>query len=189
MLVAAVLTLSGVFCVHASEKGTQATFSDFKLPQYNDKGQLMFVLYGVSGYSSGIHIFLKDVLIDVVKSTVADIDNVADMKEAKVYAIDTDTMEVVRFWMRKPHCEALIASPEAVFDRVNQTIKGDDKIMFRSRFLDIDGVGFDGENQNRTIHIRKNVKVVVRYQFALLKKTAEQAAAKASENHGKIEEK
>jgi len=153
-----VLTVS----VRAEQEAGNAKLSDFKLPQYNEKGRLVFILYGKSGYSAGINVFLEQVMIDMVQSTVKDIDTVKDLSAAVLYPIDANPEEVLKFWLDKPHCAALIAAPSAIFDRAAQTVKGDRTIRLRSPTIDVDGEGFDGEYAGRTLHIRKNVTIVVR---------------------------
>lgn len=132
----------------------------------------MFILYGKSCHSAGINIFIEQVLIDLAQSNVKDIDSIKDFQDLVIYGIDAPTSEVVKFWADKQHTAALIAAPDAVFDRAKQSIKGDKQIYFRSPSIDIDGEGFDGDHTSKTIHIRKNVHMTVRSQFANLKGNA-----------------
>ncbi len=165
----------GVF----ADDGAAATFVDFKAPQYEvGTGKLMFIVYGKSGHSSGINIFLNDVLLDMVKNNVKDIDNIKDLKDLKLYEIGTGRLDVYEFWRQLPHCEALIYSIEAIYNRNNQTISSDKMIKFRSRMLDVDGVGFDGSYFSKELHIRKNVKVILRPEFFRNQKNDKNKAVK-----------
>ncbi|MDD3117742.1 MAG: hypothetical protein PHQ27_01060 [Victivallales bacterium] len=139
-----------------------AKLTDFKLPQYSEGGKLVFILYGESGYAAGINVFLEKVVIDLVQSSIKDIDSVHDLQGVELYPLGTSAAEIAAFWADKPYAAALIYSPTAVFDRSTNTIKGDRDVHFRSRLLDIDGEGFDGDYQSKTIHIRKNVQIEIR---------------------------
>jgi len=160
------LLLTGTFMVRGESDTTSAKLSDFKLPQYDKEGKLIFILYGKGGNSAGINIFLENVLIDLVKSNIKDIDLVKDFQDLKIYPLQESTSNIIAFWKDKPHCTAIITAPLAVFDRSSRTVKGDREIKFRSLFLDIDGEGFDGDYDSKTLHIRKNVRMTVRTQFA-----------------------
>ncbi len=170
--------------------GPAATFVDFKAPQYEaGTGKLIFIVYGKSGHSSGINIFLDDLLLDMVKNDVKDIDKIKDLTNLKLYDIGTGRLDVYNYWRLLPHCDALIYSIEAVYNRNNQTISSDKQIKFRSRMLDIDGVGFDGSYFSKELHIRKDVKVVLRPEFFSNKddviKKAVKPAAKTETNTSK----
>lgn len=158
--------------LRAEKDNSSAAFTDFKLPQYDEKGKLMFILYGKSGHAVGINVELENVLVDLIRSSVRDIDTVKDFSGLTLYPINTPTVDVVKFWADKLHCEALIWSPSAVFDRSTNIIRGNDKVMFRSPALDIDGVGFDAESASKSIHLRKNVKVVIRTELVPRAKAA-----------------
>lgn len=164
-----ILTITVIFFAammgRAEKDNSSAAFSDFKLPQYDEKGKLMFILYGRSGYAVGINVNLENVLVDMIRRNMTDIDGIKDLSRLTLYPIDSTRAQVLEFWKGQPHSDALVWSPTAVFDRSANIIKGNDKVMFRSRFIDIDGIGFDGDSKSKTIHLRKDVKVVVRSEM------------------------
>ena len=55
--------------------------------------------------------------------------------------------------------DIVITTPEAFYDRVADTVKGDKDVHYRSLQMDADGVGFNVSNLNKTIHIEKDVKM------------------------------
>ena len=156
--------LLAAFPLHGAETTDMANarLSDFKLPQYNEAGKLVFILYGKSGYAAGINIFLENVLINLVQSNIKDIDAVRDLQHLDVYPLGSPAATITKFWADKSYCAALIYTSSAVYDRSTKTIKGDKDIHFRSQFLDIDGKGFDTDYNSKTIHIRKNVRIEIR---------------------------
>ena len=157
--------LAGPVAVWAGKDTLTADFADFKLPQYDDKGKLIFILYGKNGKTVGVTVVLDHILLDLVRRDVVDIDTVKDFSAIVPYPLDTPRQTVLNFWLKYPHSQALIATSNATFDRVANSIKGGEKVMFRSAMLDIDGVGFDADYVTKTIHIRKDVKMVVRYDL------------------------
>lgn len=151
-----------------------AILEDFKLPEYDAKtGKLQFVLYGEKAKTPGVMIYLDGVLVDVVKEDIKDINDVKDLKGIKLYKIGSPESFVKDFWKDKDHSQALIETPQAVYDRSIKVVKGNKEIHLRSPMIDVDGVGFDADYASKIIHIRKQVKVVLRMD-AIEKKQQEQ---------------
>ena len=46
-----------------------------------------------------------------------------------------------------------------------KVLRGDTPAFFRSREMDIDGVGFDADYENKLIHIRSKVRMVIRPEY------------------------
>jgi hypothetical protein len=59
----------------------------------------------------------------------------------------------------------VVTTPSAVYDRPNNMITGNQWIKYRSKEMDLDGVGFDIDQTKQTIHIRSGVKVVIKDKF------------------------
>jgi len=169
--------LLGATAAWAEKDTSSAAFSEFKLPQYDEKGKLIFILYGKNGKTVGVTVVLDEVLMDLIRRDVTDIEAVKDFSGMVPYPLDTPRATVINFWKKYTHSQALIATSNATFDRVANTIKGGEKVMFRSEMLDIDGIGFDADYVSKTIHIRKDVKVVVRYDLVPKPEKQETAAA------------
>ena len=158
----ALLLSRGEVC---AQENTTAAFTRFKMPQYDTQGKLKFIIYGSSGHMAGVSIFLNDLLVDLLEDNIKDIDDVGDLDKVEIYDINEDTAKVIEFWSHLPHTQALIYSLDAVYNRTSQTLNSDKKLKFRSRFVDVDGVGFDGSYFSGELHIRSKVKVVIRSGF------------------------
>jgi len=62
-----------------------------------------------------------------------------------------------------------VATPIAVYDKSTNTVSGNKKITYRSKEIDVDGIGFDVDNEKKILHIRSNVKVVIKGDLSSLK--------------------
>ena len=67
----------------------------------------------------------------------------------------------------------VLSSPEIFYNQSTRFISGNQPIHFRSEGFDADGVGFDASQVSDSLHLRKDVKLVIRsfdqsgYSFAL----------------------
>ena len=161
--IAAALALFAGAAFAAEDAGASATLDAFILPEYH-KGdnRLQCILYGEKAINQGAFITLKNPLLDIVRDNIKDINAVSNYQGVKLYPISLPTEEVKVFWHGKDHSRALISSPAAIYDRTTKMLRGDDLVFFRSPGIDIDGVGFDVNDETRFIHIRTKVRVVVR---------------------------
>ncbi len=145
------------------DAGTSAVLQNFILPEYKKAdNRLQCILYGDKAVNLGALIDLKNPLLDIVQDDIKNINDVSNLQGTVLYPINEPTPAVKAFWSDKPHSKALISSPTAQYDRTTKILKGDDLVHFRSPGVDIDGVGFDAENERKFIHIRSKVKVIVR---------------------------
>ena len=184
LLVTRVLFLSSL--LFGEEGGTSTTLTNFALPEFSqDTGKLQFILYGDKAEAVGPIIKLSNVLVDLVKEDIQQVNDVTDFSKLKVYKIDEKTPQIIVFWNSKPHCKAIIQTSQAVYDRTTKTANGKEKIFFRSPFMDIDGVGFDTDYVNQIIHVRNKVKVVIRQSIS--KATNQQEDRTPKSGGGKIE--
>lgn len=177
ILFAALFLLSPVLQAR-SDKGITATFGDVMLPHYKDGKYLQFILYGKRTVSLGATVTLYDPLIDIADKDLPDVEVIEQMDKIsspdpkvgkikkldpnRIYPLHTDYGIVRQFWARFPHSKAVITSDVAIYDKIKKTLTGEGYVYFRSRDMDIDGVGFDASQKAKFIYIRKNVRVVYR---------------------------
>jgi len=135
---------------------------DFKFPHYKENGQLLLIIYGQNVKNEGILIKLQELLVDFVKEKLDKTKSVKDFRKIELYKLNETNANIEKFWKDKEHTQAFIKSNSAVINRRNEVITGEEKIIFRSPFMDIDGVGYDFDYSNQKIHIRSKVKVNLR---------------------------
>ena len=147
----------------AEDAGTSATLDSFILPEYHKAdNRLQCILYGEKAINQGAFITLRNPLLDIIRDNIKDINDVSNYQGITLYSIDLDSTEIKSFWKGKDHSRGLISAPSAIYDRTTKMLRGDDLVHFRSPGMDIDGVGFDVNDETRFIHIRTKVRVVVR---------------------------
>jgi len=147
----------------SEDAGTSAVLDNFILPEYRKAdNRLQCILYGDKAVNLGAIINLKNPLVDIVQDEIKNINDVKNLQGTVLYPIEEPTPSVRKFWSDKTHSKALISSTTAQYDRTSKLLKGDDIVHFRSPGIDIDGVGFDADNERKFIHIRSKVRVIVR---------------------------
>lgn len=157
--------LSTLLYVNASAQQNLSggSVSGMRLPEYDkESGNLKFVLYGDSAEMEGASISLKNVILDIIKKNTESIKDVKNCSRIKIYSIHDKRKKIEKFWKNLKHCEGLIVTPSAVFDRSTGVISGSEEIHVRSRIIDIDGVGFSASENSRKIEVLDDVKVVIR---------------------------
>lgn len=143
--------------------GAHAAIRGFALPEYRKKdNRLQFILYGEKAVNLGALIELDGLTLDIVRDNVKHINSVIPLNSVPFYPIPAQDKLVEEFWRNKKHCHALIRTSRAQYDKNAKIIRGDGPIHFRSRQLDIEGVGFDAFYKTKLIHIRSKVKLVIR---------------------------
>ena len=55
-----------------------------------------------------------------------------------------------------------VKTQSAVYDQATKTVLGNEKITYRSNELDINGIGFDIDQEKQIIHIRSEVEVILK---------------------------
>ena len=179
------------------DSGVAAELEDFVMPHYR-KGKLQFVLYGAHGVNLGNTITFTHPLLDIVVNDLPDVELVTMMNKIRVPNPDVKKIgkadpemlyplysspEVIRdFWAVYPHSRAVISSPDAVYEKNRRTLAGDGRVYYRSRELDIDGVGFDADQKRKFIHVRSRVRVEFRPQARDLLREAEAALREKMKN-------
>lgn len=143
--------------------GAHAAIKGFALPEYRKKdNRLQFILYGEKAVNLGAMVELEKLTLDIVRNDVKNIQSVIPLNEVPLYPLPSPLSKVEDFWRSKKHCLALIRTNQARYDKNARVIRGDGPIHFRSRQIDIEGMGFDAFYKTRLIHIRSRVKVILR---------------------------
>jgi len=116
----------------AGSEETSVILKIFKLPEYNK--------------DSG------DLEYIVYGQEANNVGVVVNLKLLKVDWIGRDIKDI----------KGTVTTPSGIYDRATKIIRGDEEVHFRSDVMDVDGVGFDADQKNQTIHIRSRVKVILR---------------------------
>lgn len=149
--------------LYGGNRGARASLSGFALPQYRkEDNRLQFILYGKNASNLGALLELKEIRLDIIDDSVKGVNEVVALDNVPIYPLETSSPAVKRFWQNKKHCRALLFTENGVYDKNAKILRGDSQVKFRSRELDIDGVGFDAFYENRFIHVRSKVRMVIR---------------------------
>ena len=160
----------GSGALHAQDlsSGSYTVLKRYIFPRYGSKGRIEYLIYGATAVNKGSLIYLTSPMIDIVDGSYTSIRQI-DTVDAKdsypvPYSLGSEGKVLRRFWSSShhKHSQAWIFSEKAVFDKSTNILTSDDTAHFRSRQLDADGVGFDAFNDSKFIHIRSNVRVVLR---------------------------
>ena len=152
-------------------RGMRAAVRDYILPQYRGHdGHLQFVVFGDEAMNRGAQVFLDRAKIDVLPNSVQTLDRAniylphTGQRVPDPYPISAPWSVRSTYWSypKQGTVRAWIYSSKAVYDKSTRILRSDDPVMFRSRELDADGVGFDAYHEKKFIHIRSKVKVYIR---------------------------
>lgn len=148
--------------------GSYTVLKRYIYPRYNGDNIIQYLVYGSTAVNKGSLIYLTTPMIDIVDGSYSSIRQI-DTIDAKdpyptPYKLGSDKAVLRRFWTstHHKHSQAWIFAEKATFDKSTNILTSDDPAYFRSRQLDADGVGFDAFNDRKFIHIRSNVRVVLR---------------------------
>ncbi|MBP5585204.1 MAG: hypothetical protein J6Y92_02485 [Lentisphaeria bacterium] len=148
--------------------GSYTVLKRYVYPRYNGKNEIEYLVYGKTAVNKGSLINLTSPMIDLVDGSYTSIRQIDTIKASELYPepyqLGSKLRTIQRFWTSSHHrhSQAWIFADEAVFDKSTNVLTSDDAAHFRSRQLDADGVGFDADNDRKFIHIRSNVRVVLR---------------------------
>ena len=120
------------FCAVSNVGDITASMRSFVKPQYNEKTLL-----------------LEYVLTGTDAKTEG---GVIEINNARIEIIGADGKTI----------RGVLTTPVAFYNQTTQFIKGDKAIKFESLSFDADGIGFDASQIAQTLHIRKNVKLVIK---------------------------
>lgn len=148
--------------------GSYTVLKRYIYPRYNGDNEIQYLVYGSTAINKGSLIYLTTPMIDIVDGSYTSI-RLIDTIDAKdpypaPYKLGSEGKILRRFWnsSHHKHSQAWIFAEKATFDKSTNILTSDDPAYFRSRQLDADGVGFDAFNDRKFIHIRSNVRVVLR---------------------------
>lgn len=170
-LLTLILFLLPLLCLYGqSGSKVQAGVKNYVLPQYREKdGRLQYIIYGDRAENSGALMYLDGAKIDILQ------DFADNLEKAKIflpsrgekvpapYSIQGKMEGRKNFWnmpKQKP-VRAWIFTDRAVYDKNTGILRSDGPANFRSREIDVDGVGFDAYTKKKFIHIRSKVRVVI----------------------------
>jgi len=122
------------------DTGAAVVIEDFKYPEYNQDGQVEFILHGRRARKVGILTHVEDARLEWVEELPG-----ADQAAGRAFRV-----------------VGTVTTPTAVYDESTAAISGDREIHYRSDGMDVDGVGFDVHHQEQTLHVRSKVRVVLR---------------------------
>ena len=173
--------------LHAQDisSGSYTVLKRYIYPRYSSNSEIQYLVYGATAVNKGALIYLTTPMIDIVDGSYTSIRQI-DTIDAKdpypvPYKLGSEKKILRMFWTNSHHrhSQAWIFADKATFDKSTNILTSDETAHFRSRQLDADGVGFDAFNDRKFIHIRSNVKVVLRLRGKSLK--VEEPAPPASE--------
>ena len=170
LLSAALLCAGTSVSLHAQDisSGSYTVLKRYIYPRYNGDSEIQYLVYGATAVNKGSLIYLTMPMIDIVDGSYTSIRQI-DTIDAKdpypaPYKLGSEGKILRRFWsnVHHKHSQAWIFADKATFDKSTNILTSDDPAYFRSRQLDADGIGFDAFNDRKFIHIRSNVRVVLR---------------------------
>ena len=177
LLLATVFLLTGAASLHAQDlsSGSYTVLKRYIFPRYSGNGEIQYLVYGMTAVNKGSLIYLTMPMIDIVDGSYTSIRQIDTIDKNEVYPVPyklgSEGKVLQRFWTstHHRHSQAWIFAETAVFDKSTNILTSDEIAHFRSRQLDADGVGFDAFNDRKFIHIRSNVRVVLRLRGKSLK--------------------
>ena len=174
ILLAAVLGSGVILLAQDMASGAYTVLKRYIYPRYNGDSEIQYLVYGATAINKGSLIYLTTPMIDIVDGSYTSIRQI-DTIDAKdpyptPYKLGSEGKILRRFWTstHHRHSQAWIFAEKATFDKSTNILTSDDPAYFRSRQLDADGVGFDAFNDRKFIHIRSNVRVVLRLKAKTL---------------------
>ena len=165
---------SAPLCEQDLTSGSYTILKRYIFPRYGGKSEIQYLVYGDTAVNQGSLIYLTLPMIDIVDGSYTSRRqlDIVDAKDVypKPYKLGSDLDVLRSFWTNSlhRHSQAWIFADKATFDKSTNILTSDEIAYFRSRQLDADGVGFDAFNDRKFIHIRSNVRVVLRLKENVL---------------------
>ena len=173
-VLAAMLGSAAFLCAQDISSGSYTVLKRYIFPRYSGDNEIQYLVYGATAVNKGSLIYLTTPMIDIVDGSYSSIRQI-DTIDAKdpypaPYKLGSEKKVLQRFWSNShhKHSQAWIFADKATFDKSTNILTSDEIAQFRSRQLDADGVGFDAFNDRKFIHIRSNVRVVLRLKENVL---------------------
>lgn len=88
--------------------------------------------------------------------------------EAKPIGVRFEMKGVKVVWLGESikDIRGTVRTPKAIYNQSTKMVAGNEEISYRSKEVDIDGVGFDIDQEKQIIHIRSEVKVTLKGKFS-----------------------
>ena len=161
LLAPAVLPLVPVsVCANSLNELRGLKTRESRLPVYH-KNRLQLMIYSAEAERQGDLIITTGPVMDIIRRD-ADIDLIDNTRKTVLYPLNAPLADVLAFWAQRLYSEGVISSTRADINQENQQAAGGEPVFFRSPLLDLDGVGFDADYSQRTLSVRKNVRIVLR---------------------------
>ena len=95
--------------------------------------------------------------------------------EAKPIGVRFEMKGVKVVWLGESikDVKGTVKTPKAIYNQSTKMVAGNEQITYRSKEVDIDGVGFDIDQEKQVIHIRSEVKVTLKGDLASKKQKRE----------------
>jgi len=95
--------------------------------------------------------------------------------EAKPIGVRFEMKGVKVVWLGESinDVRGTVKTPKAIYNQSTKMVAGNEEITYRSKEVDIDGVGFDIDQEKQIIHIRSEVKVTLKGDLASKKQSRE----------------
>ena len=136
--------------------------SHAKLPIYN-KDLLQLMVFCDRAERQGRVAIGSNVTLDIIRRN-ADVDAIRDGWGIKLYPLrDTQLPEILEFWMPRLYSEGVMFTSRADVDQEARVAVGQEAVFFRSPVLDLDGVGFEADFNKRTVTVKDDVRIILRF--------------------------
>ena len=101
-------------------------------------------------------------MVDSIRKGVS-VEAISQAEKADdIYALNASLETVQQYWSNRSYSDGVVVSESATFDQVQRTAGSTAKVFMRSPMLDLNGVGFSADFNNKQIKINSNVEIVMR---------------------------
>ena len=170
LLLAAALPTGNILHAQDLSSGSYTVLKRYIFPRYSGKGEIQYLVYGMTAVNKGSLIYLTNSMIDIVDGSYPSIRQIDTIdkndKYPTIYKLGSGRKAIDDFWKSSHHrhSQAWIFADKATFDKSTNILTSDETAHFRSRQLDADGDGFDAFNDRKFIHIRSNIHAIIHFK-------------------------
>ncbi len=132
-----------------------------KLPVYN-KDLLQLMIFCDQAVRQGRLADGTNVTLDIIRKN-ADVDKIKDGWGIKLYPLKSGLADIMAFWKPRLYSEGVMFTTKAKIDQESRLAAGQEPVYFRSPLLDLNGVGFEAEFGKRTVTVKENVHIILRF--------------------------
>ena len=149
-------------------------------------GIFLFFYSAVAG-NGETSVILNDFKMPEYNKDTGELDCVIYGRKAQTMDVRINLEQLKVEWVGKDQndIKGTVTTTKGIYDRSSKIIQGDEEVHFRSTGMDVDGIGFDADQKNETIHIRSKVKVILRGNLETDNKRAEKATLENEKIKGK----